>query len=100
MSQYVKLGTQCEPRTMSAITSNDKYILPFSNVYYNKWTPMMYYPGMEQIYGEEPSGDEPEHIKAFETKESNTVPQHTHNLSNNQSVGQNIKTCQMCKTSS
>ena len=60
MSQYVKLGTQCESQTMSALTSNTKYIMPLSNAYYKKWTPMMCYPSMNQIYGEKLLGEDRE----------------------------------------
>lgn len=47
---YATLGNQCESRTQCALTSNAKYILPLSRVYYKRFTPMMYYPGHDSMY--------------------------------------------------
>jgi hypothetical protein len=60
---------------MSSLTSNDKYILPQSSVYYKKWTPMMYYPGSEHFYGNDESKffrkfEIPENLKAFNSSDS------------------------------
>ena len=47
---YAKLGNQCQSQT-SALTSNAKYLMPLSSVYYRRITPMMRYPG-EQDYND------------------------------------------------
>ena len=43
---YSTLGNQCESQT-HALTSNAKWIIPLSPVYYKRFTPMMYYPGYD-----------------------------------------------------
>ncbi len=86
--QYVKLGTNCEPQTMCALTSNAKYILPLSSVYYKPLTTMMRYPGHSNIYGSSPGFDtagDPKQIKAYDRKDS--MP-----------VQQVIRGCSGCKT--
>lgn len=107
MSQYVKLGTQCESQTMTALTSNAKYIIPLSSVYYNKLTPMLYYPGMENMYGMDATkfigkGKEPEKVKAYQI--NNSLPEtHIHSVSNIDVSSQdfpeqqNPESCHMCK---
>ena len=101
MSQYVRLGTQCESQTMSALTSNAKYIMPLSSVYYNKFTTMMYYPGMEHLYETSNKNEDPEQIKAYKIKKS--VPKEYNNsVSNIDAFSQNqpeqiLKSCNVCK---
>ena len=41
--QYKKLQGLCTPQ--GALTSNAKFIAPLAPVYYDKYTPMMKYPG-------------------------------------------------------
>jgi hypothetical protein len=77
---YAKLGNNCESHTLGSLTSNAKYILPLSSIYYKRWTPMLYYPGMEnmdgvrsnEIFG---SGGEPENVKAYDTPNNSTHSQ-------------------------
>jgi hypothetical protein len=100
MSQYVRLGTQCESQTIPALTSNAKYILPQNNVYYKRWTPMMYYPGMEQMQWKDATklfgkGREPKHIKAYES--NNSIPRTCHQ-SQALPVQPIVKGCHRCKT--
>lgn len=68
--QYTILGNQCEPKTRGALTSNGKYILPLSSIYYKPYTPMMYYPGHDNMYSLSAdklfgSNIDPEEIKAY-----------------------------------
>ena len=99
--QYVKLGTNCEPQTMCALTSNAKYILPLSSVYYKRWTPMMRYPGHDSMYGGDPghlfgmNGD-PEQIKAYDSKDSMPVA-HAHKDHTASDHSQVIRGCSGCK---
>lgn len=44
---YSHLGNQCESNTIRAITSNNKYIIPLSPVYYKPYTSMMYLPASD-----------------------------------------------------
>lgn len=86
---YAKLGNQCQSQT-SALTSNAKYIMPLSSVYYRRITPMMRYPG-EQDYNDKYNFDKsekPEDIK-FNTK----FEDHHHG----NPIQQDLK-CKSCKT--
>ena len=79
MSTYAKLGTQCEPQTMSSLTSNAKYILPLNSVYHKNWTTMLNYPGMDNFYENDKSKffgkfEEPEHVKAFKSNSKDSNP--------------------------
>ena len=89
---YAKLGNQCQSQT-SALTSNAKYIMPLSSVYYRRETPMMKYPGTaDNIYYSDKyslSGSEkPEDIKLKSNFED-----HHHEAP----IQQHLK-CSNCKT--
>lgn len=58
---YPTQGDQCRPHTIGALTSNDKYIIPLSSVYYRTWTPMARYPGCDSLLV-----CHPENIKAYD----------------------------------
>jgi hypothetical protein len=92
---YATLGDNCKSQTV-ALTSNAKYILPLSEVYYKRFTSMMYYPGHESAYGADANrifGHTPESIKAYNSKESSP---HLH--SHDPSVQQGQKKCPSCTT--
>ncbi len=59
---YPVQGDHCASRTPSALTSNEKYILPLSPVYYRGITPMMRYPGCDSELV-----CHPESVKAYQT---------------------------------
>ena len=72
---YAKIGNNCSSIT-SAYTSNAKYIMPYSPVYYMAYTPMMNYPSSdvsEKIKDNIQQGknSKPESVKAFVTEENN-----------------------------
>lgn len=48
-SSYAKLGSQCESNNLHSLTSNIKYITPHSEVYYQPYSKMLYYPGRDHL---------------------------------------------------
>jgi hypothetical protein len=70
---YAQLGTFCYPQG-NAITSNHKYISPFSDVYQKYFTQMRKYPGTSGVYPATIPSDinahHPEHLKAYYSKDS------------------------------
>jgi len=98
---YTKLGDSCQSQKNCALTSNAKYILPLSRVYYKSITPMIYYPGHESMHGVDANklfgrGHEPEHTKAYYIKET-SIPVHSDH-SRTRPVQQRRKHCTACKT--
>ena len=93
--QYVRMGNQCDPQTRCALTSNAKYIMPLSSVYFKKYTPMMYYPGHDSPYSADADklhvSGEPEHIKAYKVTDR-VFHEHTHD----QPVQRPSKSCTSC----
>jgi hypothetical protein len=90
---YTKLGNSCQSQT-HAITSNEKYISPFSSVYYKTYTPMLYYPGHERMFEIRSKNYDysfPEHHKAY----SSTQEQDTMYIYPGR---KNIKPCETCKS--
>ena len=99
---YSRLGNSCDSQT-NALTSNAKFINPLSLVYYKPWTPMMRYPGHNGINNSGMDNIDnavtlPEHIKAFESKDSS--PYFYHNNGQYQSTSSNIpqKSCKSCSS--
>ena len=89
---YAKLGNQCQPRT-SALTSNAKYIMPLSSVYYKKNTPMIKYPGYQDniYFNDKYNMSKPE--KPEDLKINSSFQDHHHEPP----VQQHLK-CSTCKT--
>jgi len=77
---YARRGNRCTSQTC-ALTSNAKFILPLSAVYFKPWTKMMNYPGHDSLYTSGTTSvfndvTEPKHIKAYDRKDS--LPPHHH----------------------
>jgi hypothetical protein len=99
---YARLGTFCYPQG-NAITSNHKYLSPFSDVYQKHFTEMRKYPGTAGIYGDNIPGDtNPEHIRAYYSKDSSpkdilSAP-YEHIPSNNRNLPDTAGSCTKCGT--
>lgn len=86
---YTKRGNRCTPQTC-ALTSNAKYILPHSSVYFKPWTKMINYPGRSSSCTTESRFvTEPEHIKAYNGKD--IILSHHHDNTN--ILPKKCKTC-------
>lgn len=78
-SCYATLDRNCSART-PAITSNTKYLSPLNSVYNNMCTQMLVYPGQGNSFTTRAADiagavTEPEHIKAFNIKTENLIPE-------------------------
>jgi len=71
---YAIRGNNCNCSNPTAITSNAKYITPFSDVYYSSTTDMLMYPGRAGFTypNQHPYG--PENLKAWKVGDNNSEP--------------------------
>lgn len=101
---YTILGIQCVPQT-HALTSNAKYILPFSPIYNKRCAPMMmHYSGMNNLHTKD---DGLEQNNIYYKKNYNPIyytTKHKHNNYYNHSYSspkkQVPKNCTRCTTDS
>lgn len=71
---YAIRGNNCNCSTSTAITSNAKYIAPFSGVYYDRVTDMLMYPGRTGFTYPDQHPYEPENLKAWKVGDNNAEP--------------------------
>lgn len=98
---YARFGSQCEPNTQQSLTSNTKYIFPLSKVYYKSYTPMMVYPGHENLFFTNPNKFNnttgiPKQVKAF--AEMDESQQRHHFIHHTEPIQQKRPHCTGCKT--
>lgn len=91
---YAKRGNKCVSQTC-ALTSNAKYIIPLSAVYFKPYTHTMAYPGHDSLYN---ADTEPEQLKTYESNDSIPSHHHTQDNSHVSPIHQHRKGCSGCKT--